>query len=88
MPAYTLAQDNEARKVLRVVCRWDLSPTLVAELLEDLDEALAWLSGHLVLTRAQAAELEAKGAKVQARAAKVAGQFVARLKSLNERGKC
>lgn len=40
---YTLAKDNENRKVLRVVCRWDLSPTLAKELLDDLQEALGWL---------------------------------------------
>jgi hypothetical protein len=26
----------QERKVLRVVCRWDLGPTMVNELLEDL----------------------------------------------------
>jgi hypothetical protein len=41
--SYTLAADNESRKVLRVVCRWDFSPTLTKELLDDLQEALDWL---------------------------------------------
>ena len=90
MPAYTLATNNEARKVLRVVCRWDFSPTLVAELLEDLDQALAWLGEHLILTRQQAAELKADAAAAQAKATRMAGLFVSRLheKSLNARGKC
>eukprot|EP00879_Flechtneria_rotunda_P013706 GHRR01014318.1.p1 GENE.GHRR01014318.1~~GHRR01014318.1.p1 ORF type:complete len:480 (+),score=126.92 GHRR01014318.1:194-1633(+) len=49
VPAYRLAQDNDERKVLRVVCRWDFSPTLAAELLANMQEALDWLQvrqGH------------------------------------------
>jgi hypothetical protein len=41
--SYTLAADNQQRKVLRVVCRWDFSPTLTKELLDDLQEAIDWL---------------------------------------------
>lgn len=43
VPAYTLAKDNQARKVLRVVCRWDFSPTLAGELLGDIKASLEWL---------------------------------------------
>lgn len=43
VPAYTLAKDNQQRKVLRVVCRWDFNATLVAELLDNLQESMDWL---------------------------------------------
>jgi hypothetical protein len=33
--------------VLRVVCRWDFSPTLTKELLDDLQEAMEWLEVRL-----------------------------------------
>lgn len=86
VPAYTLAKANEARRVLRIVCRWDLDANMVAELLENIGEALEWLEGHAIYSKAEAADMEERArARVEARGA--ATKWM-RLKSLNARGKC
>ncbi|KAI8465488.1 MAG: glutamate decarboxylase [Monoraphidium minutum] len=86
VPAYTLARDNESRKVLRVVCRWDLNATMVAELLDDIKEALEWLGDHIVLTADQLAAVRAK-AQEKASVAGAARKWRT-LAPLNARGKC
>jgi len=89
VPAYALAKSNEDRKVLRIVCRWDFNPTLAAELIEDLKEALDYLETHHIYSQEQ---LEEIGAKVAAHEEKkkAAPRWVKRhgFVPLNERGKC
>eukprot|EP00878_Enallax_costatus_P000864 GHUV01000990.1.p1 GENE.GHUV01000990.1~~GHUV01000990.1.p1 ORF type:complete len:514 (+),score=113.87 GHUV01000990.1:240-1781(+) len=58
VPAYTLAKDNQERKVLRVVCRWDFNPTLVGELLDNLQESMDWLEVHHIYTEDQLQQIE------------------------------
>ncbi|GBF92913.1 glutamate decarboxylase [Raphidocelis subcapitata] len=86
VPAYTLAKDNGARKVLRIVCRWDLNATMVEELLENIEESLQWLEDHSIYTKAQLADIEAR-ARARAEAEGAARKWLS-LKSLNARGKC
>lgn len=50
-------------------------------------QALDWLECHLILTKEQAAEAQAKAAALQARAERAARKFVQSM-SLNARGKC
>jgi hypothetical protein len=94
VPAYTLAKDNEGRKVLRIVCRWDFSPQLVAELLEDLQEALDWLDCHYIYTKEQMEKIQSKVAtKAEEPVAPAASKAAAVVRkwrhlTLNARGKC
>ncbi|KAF8072487.1 Glutamate decarboxylase [Scenedesmus sp. PABB004] len=72
------------RQVLRVVCRWDFGPTMCAELLEDIKDALAWLDCHYIYTKDQ---LEAVQAKREAHAHKSRHwPSMDRLKSFTARG--
>lgn len=63
VPAYTLAKDNQERTVMRVVCRWDFNTTLVAELLDNLQECMDWLEVHHIYTEDQLKQIEAKTAQ-------------------------
>lgn len=85
VPAYTLAKNNEARKVLRIVCRWDFEETLAAELLVDIKESIEWLECHFIYTKDQLAEIEARAA-AKSKVSEVARKWKAL--SLNKRGKC
>lgn len=84
VPAYTLAKDNEQRKVLRIVCRYDLGPTMVAELLEDMQEVLEWLRCHHIYTDEQLEQIK-RNAETRLNAQHAATKW---RKSLNARGKC
>ncbi|WIA28305.1 hypothetical protein OEZ86_010856 [Tetradesmus obliquus] len=93
VPAYTLAAGNQARKVLRVVCRWDFSPTLTNELLDDLQEALDWLEVHYIYTKDQLDQIKATSIKLaeeKVRSSSTTSKWPSlhRLQSLAERGKC
>jgi hypothetical protein len=93
VPAYTLARANDARKVLRIVCRWDFSPQLAAELLEDFQEALEYLDCHYIYTKDQLEEIQSKAAaraeEQKAEASKLAAVVRKwRHTTLNARGKC
>lgn len=83
VPAYTLAKDNEQRKVLRIVCRWDMNPTMVVELLEDLENAMSYLDTHHIFTPEQLREIMAKEL-ANSRSGSLAKRFV----SFTCRGKC
>lgn len=89
VPAYALAKSNEDRKVLRIVCRWDFNPTLAAELIEDLKEALDYLETHHIYSQEQREEIGAKVAAHEEKK-KAAPRWVKRhgFVPLNERGKC
>lgn len=72
VPAYTLAKDNQERKVLRVVCRWDLGPALVQELLDDLQDAMSWLAVHFIYTAEQMQQMKQAATAVDKAAAAAA----------------
>ena len=88
VPAYTLAKGNDSRKVLRIVCRCDLGPLLVEELLEDLEGSLAYLKDHHTYTTEQIHALQQKAMmrRQQSTTGRVRG--LAHSLTLNQRGHC
>ncbi|KAK9904949.1 hypothetical protein WJX75_006195 [Coccomyxa subellipsoidea] len=58
VPAYTMAPDAQAIRVLRVLCREELSISSARTFVEDVKTAMEWLTGHYIYTPQQLTDLK------------------------------